>query len=218
MLKFGVRAPDFSRTQNLLAHIPGAAEKAMARAINKAITSAKTEAVKLVRERYTVAEYTLRDVDGIKVLKASPKRLSATLIASSPLLKIAKFKVTQSKTLVTEIKRGQPKKWPHGFFARMNGPRGGDHYGAFAREKDWSLPTKGSFHKKPKMQLARRGQDRGPVGKDIRRQRIFEGLTVSIAQMVGHHEILEMILNLASEKLEAELDRQVELFLQGKVS
>lgn len=218
MLSFGVRTPDFARTKNLLAHIPGAAEKAMSRAINKAVTSAKTEAIKRVRERYTVADYTLRDVHSIKILRSSPKRLNATLIATSPLLRIAKFKVKPGRTLVTEIKHGQPKTWPHGFFARMTGPKGGDHYGVFAREKEWSIPTKGAYSNKIKKQQARRGEDRSPVGQKIRRQRLFEGFTVSIAEMVGHHEILEMVLTLAEEKLSTELDRQVQLFLQGKVS
>lgn len=106
MLRFEIKPPDFTAVQRQLAHIPGAAGKAMSRAINKAITTAKTEAIRGAKERYTIQSDALKT--GIRVVLSSPRRLSATLLATSSFQRIAKFKVKLTGRLVTsEIIRGR---------------------------------------------------------------------------------------------------------------
>ncbi len=213
MLTFGVKAPDIARTKQLLAHIPGAAEKAISRAINRAIATANTEAIRGAKDRYTLSDSDLRK--GIKIVKASPQRLKATLIATSGLHRVAKFKT--GKGPFSEIIKGNTKPWPHAFLAKLKGPQGGTHLGLFAREKEFKAPTQGRYAK-TKERLATRGVDRSPVGSSIKRQPIVEAVTVSTSEMLGYHEVIERTMELAGERLDAELARQVDLFLSGKVS
>lgn len=210
MLRFGVQASDFDRTKQLLAHIPGAAEKAMARAINKAISTANTEAIKRVKGRYTISDSELRR--GIKIIKATNNHLTATLIATSSLHRIAKFKVGKGPNV--EVIKGNNKKFPYSFLAKMKS----GHVGLFAREEKYVVPgSQSSYASKLKSKNASRGQNRGEKGSVIRRQKIVEVSSVSTAEMVGYYEIIEETMKIAEEKLAAELDRQVALFLQGKV-
>ena len=212
MLTFGVKAPDFAQTKQLLGHIPGAAEKAISRAINRAITTANTEAIRGAKERYTISDSELRK--GIKIVKAGPQRLHATLIATSSMLRMVKFKV--SKGPLVEVLKGKAKTFPHAFISRVTGPNGGTHYGLWAREKEFTVPKQGKYAKRKK-QEATRGTSRSAKGERMKRQNIVEVLTVSNPEMLGHYEVIERTMELAGERLDAELARQVDLFLTGKV-
>lgn len=216
MLRFEIKPPDFTAVQRQLAHIPGAAEKAMSRAINKAITTAKTEAIRGAKERYTIQSDALKT--GIRVVLSSPRRLSATLLATSSFQRIAKFKVKLTGRLVTsEIIRGRNKVWPHSFLASVHGPHGGTHYGLFAREKEFSVPAGGRYAREKK-RAATRGTDHNIMSMRLKRQKIVEAVTVSNPQMLAYYETMEQTMVLAEERLKEELDRQIELFLSGKVN
>jgi hypothetical protein len=47
---------------------------------------------------------------------------------------------------------------------------------------------------------------------------IEERFSVSSSEMVGHNDIVQAVMALAEGKVRGELDRQIELFLKGKVS
>ena len=212
MLTFGVSAPDIVRTKQLLAHIPGAAEKAISRSINRALNSAKTEAIRGVKGRYTISDAELRK--GIKIIPASVQRLKATLVATSSLQRVAKFKT--GKGPYSEIVRGRSRSWPYSFFARLKGPKGGSHLGLFSRTDDYTIPSEGRYAR-TKQKHGTKGVERSAVGSPLKRQKIVEAVSVSTSEMVGHFDVLERTLEIAGEKLVGELDRQVELFLSGKV-
>jgi hypothetical protein len=189
----------------------------MSRAINTAINSARTEAVRELSGLYYTYTGSTELRQSIKIISASPKRLKATLVATSSALRIAKFKIHLGHPLVSEIVKGRPKEWPHGFYAKMKGPLGNPHYGLFARRKEWSIPEEGLYEGKIKTKKASRGEDRGEVGEPIQRQQLFEGYTISIAHGIGHGVVIGRILELAEQKLTPELDRQIGLFLRGEV-
>ena len=212
MLTFGVKSPDAAHVRQMLAHISGAAEKALSRAINRAVSSANTEAVRGVKERYTISDSDLRK--GIKIIKATPNRLQATLIATSGLQRVAKFKT--GKGPFSEIIKGRARQWPYSFLARLKGPQGGTHLGLFSREKEFATPKQGKYAK-TKERHGTRGIERSAVGSRMKRQPIVEAATVSTSEMVGYYEVVERTLELAGERLDAELARQVDLFLSGKV-
>lgn len=204
MLTFAAKSPDVSTVRAMLAHMPGAAEKAVSRALNAALAKAKIEVLRGAKERYTVSSAEFNR--GVKLLKASPKRLRATLLVRGAPLRIINFKVKRKPT-TTEVVRSQVKQWPHGFLAKVGG-----HVGLFARTGLWSKSER------TKTKEASRGLSRSNVGSSLMRERIREITTVSAVQMAGYAEIVERTLELAGEKLEYELARQVELFLTGKVS
>ena len=52
----------------------------------------------------------------------------------------------------------------------------------------------------------------------LKRQKIVEAVTVSNPQMLAYYETMEQTMVLAEERLKEELDRQIELFLSGKVN
>lgn len=215
MINFGVQAPDFERVERLLSHIPGAAEKAMSRAINKAINSAKAEAIRGVKERYTISDTELRK--GIKVIPATAKRLAARLVATSALHRVAKFKISKAGSLVqSEIVSGRGKTWPASFIARIKNQGGKDHVGLFAREREYTEPKKGRYAR-VKSREASRGISRSDVGSPLKRQNIVEAITLPTSTMMGYHEVIEKTLELAEQKLTSELDRQIGLFLRGEV-
>lgn len=212
MLTFSARAPDVERVRALLAHIPGAAEKAISRALNAAVAKAKSEATTLVQGRYTVEPNEFKK--SIKLLKASPKTLRAAFLVRSAAMRLAKFKHSQQGGLVTtEIVRGRAKQWPGSFIARVGG-----HTGIFARKRDYSAPTQGRYAGRRKTREGTHGTQRGEVGGPRLRQKLAEAVTVSSARMAGYLEIVDLTLDLAGQKLEAELSRQTELFLSGKVT
>lgn len=204
MLTFAAKAPDVSTVRTMLAHIPGAAEKAVSRALNAALAKAKSEVLRGAKERYTVSPAEFNR--GVKLLKASPKRLRAAMLVRGAPLRIIKFKV-KSKPTLSEVVRSQVKQWPHGFIAKV-----GSHVGLFVRTGVW---TKSERTKTKESSI---GVSRSRVGASLMREKIREITTVSAAQMAGYYEIIEATLVLAGEKLEHELARQVDLFLSGKVS
>jgi hypothetical protein len=209
MINFGVRAPDFERVQALLSHIPGAAEKAMSRAINKAINSAKTEAIRDIKGRYAIGDAEIRR--GIKVIPSTANHLAARLIAVSAAHRVAKFEISKAgDTVQSEIVSGNKKPWPAGFITRLTE----GHIGLFARDKEYTVQSMGRYANR----ISSRNGRRSPKGTPVKRQSIFEAMTLRTPAMMGYHEVIEKTLNLAEEKLQTELDRQIGLFLQGDVS
>jgi hypothetical protein len=208
MINFGVQAPDFGRVQTLLSHIPGAAEKAMSRAINKAINSAKAEAIRDIKGRYTISDTEIRR--GIKVIPATANHLAARLIATSALHRVAKFKISKAGGLVqSEIVGGNRKSWPASFIAKLQS----GHVGLFARAKEYTIPSKGRY---AGLKSSRNGPI-SPKGTPIKRQKIIDAVTLPTSTMMGYHEVIEKTLDLAEKKLQTELDRQIGLFLRGEV-
>ena len=197
MLSFGVKTEKFTEVARLLAHMPGAAEKATARAINRAVDKARTEVIARVAERYNISSAEIQKTT--KIVGARPNRLAAVIYYTSRRgLAITKVKtkpkmpptqkaveVRMRRRVSSEIIAGQKKEWPHAFIAQMKS----GHVGLFSREKD-----------------------------SKKRLPIHERVTVNVPGMAGHYSIINSVLELAQAKLDEELDRQMQLFLQGKVN
>lgn len=75
---FEVTSDMLGRAEKVLKGIPGAAEKAVARALNRALVSGRAEAVRAARSEYTIKAAAVRaDFSGMK--RARPKDLTAEL-------------------------------------------------------------------------------------------------------------------------------------------
>jgi hypothetical protein len=204
----------------MLAYMPGAAEKAASRAINKAVNSAKAEVMRQTSDRYMIGAPELRK--SIKIIGATSKRLQAKLISTSHLYPITKFKFKDNGGKVTtEIVASETKPWKSAFIATVTGPYAGSHLGVFVRTGVFKPAAKasngaggGSYYGRKSSRNGRRSKKGGPV----LREQIREKFSVSSAEMIGYPKIIDAVLLLAEARLKDELDRQIELFLNGKAS
>jgi len=180
-------AEQIRRAQSYLGHIPGAVPRALVGAINRAAESTRTEASRKVREIYYVKHKDI--ISTIKIKKASPENLMATVTSSGNLLPLAKFRVTPQRPqprrkspVVIRVKRGaEGGSVKNVFVARM---RSG-HIGVFGRVGKSRLPIQEKY---------------GP----------------SIPQMLGNPTVSVWIEEKAVERLEQRLDHEISRILGGK--
>lgn len=116
------------RVRAFLAAIPGAAEKAMARALNRAAAAGRESAIKSIVGRYAVSAGDVREK--VTVTTASPGRLGVSVVARSGPLALGYFPHTPvaagtggrgRPVLRAEVLRGQEKAVPGAFVANING-------------------------------------------------------------------------------------------------
>lgn len=186
---------------NMLGHIPNGFETALMRAYNRGAQKVRTEAVRYIAERYNVKQSEVRKQ--IKIINASKSKLSATVMFTGRRLPLGKFAanygskraVRNKSAPVTEIIRGARKEWPGAFFAGTeHGHAGTTHYGIFVR--------------KPGTEPGKRKPQR------LKRE-ITEKITLSIPEMAGYHEAVELMLEQGSEAINKELEHQIQFLLSG---
>lgn len=186
---------------NMLGHIPNGLETALMRAYNRGAQKVRTEAVRYIAERYKVKQSEVRKQ--IKIFNATKSHLSAMIIFTGHRLPLSNFvadfgpkRWARNKTaLVTEIIRGARKEWPGAFFAGTErGHEGTTHYGVFVRKP-------GTEPGKRKPQRLKRA--------------IKEKKSLSIPEMAGYHEAVELMLEEGSEAINKELEHQIQFLLSG---
>lgn len=116
------------RARAFLGAIPGAAEKAAARALNKAAAAARETAVSSIVDRYAVKPSDIREK--ITISTAAPDRLGVEVKARSGSLALGYFPHTPlvigtggpgKPILHAEVLRGQEKSIADAFVAPING-------------------------------------------------------------------------------------------------
>ena len=174
-----------------LLHIPGAADKAIARAINKAAEKARTEGIKAICGEYAIKPSDVRKT--IHIVRARPGNLSAQIISTGGPIPLIKFHVTPRKppakgtkvkdreVVIAGVKFGNAADMPHSFIARM--PNG--HLGVYSRKS---------------------GAGRNPI-----KQRYGP----AVPQMLGNLSVLGYIETRANERLEKELRHQISYLFSG---
>jgi hypothetical protein len=174
-----------------LTHMPNAAKKAIARAVNRAVEGARTDAVKAV-----CAEYAIRPTDvrkTIRIIRATQDKPEAQIISTGRPVPLVKFKalpkkppakgtpVKRRRIVIAGVKFGSAKAMPHSFVAEMkNG-----HIGIYSR--------------KP-------GAGRNPIEQHY---------GPSSPQMIGNTAVLEYIKRQALGRLDKELRHQVQYLSRG---
>ncbi len=128
------------------AGLKGKVPLALSRAINRSVSSAKSEAVRQARNAYTVKAATVRDT--IRVSKASPNKLQAEVKSSGRSVRMYDFKVSPKNPsprrrapINVEIRRGSRKALKGAFVARM----GNGTTGVFSRSSKARLPIEQLF-------------------------------------------------------------------------
>lgn len=89
-VKLDAAIAEVSRAEKLLGHIPGAAHKAVSRALNRTMDGVKTEISRQVPKEY---EIKISDVKKtIRIDKATPERLMVRLVSSGPVIGLQHFR------------------------------------------------------------------------------------------------------------------------------
>ncbi len=189
-LDVGFDEKQMSRVRKALQHIPGGAERAMSRAINKALDKAKTSTVRYVCSLYCIKPAKVRR--HIRVIRSNTRTISGMVITSGRPIDLMQFVVSPKKlpnqqgVLVSKrkkvsvgVKFGVKKMMPHAFVVQMKS----GHLGIFSRSTVSSNP-------------------------------INQHYTVAVPQMVSNF-IIEHISVETQAVMGSELERQIEL-LGGK--
>lgn len=195
-VSLGISEARFEAVRRALAHIPGGAEKAVARALNSAASYAYYEASHQVAKRYTLPPDLIRKQ--LQLIRASPKYLKATITSRGQRIEVAKFErdplnpprqksipVRLRQRITTTIVAGQTKGWSHAFLARM----GSGHVGLWTRSKT----------------------ERTANGKPV----IHEFFTLAPPQMMSAAPILNRVLDVAQSRLEQEIDVETRILLRA---
>lgn len=180
------------RARDFLAAIPGAAEKALAAALNRAATIGRDEAVKAIDQRYAVRPSDVRDK--ITLRAATPNNLVISIVARSGSLSLGYFPHTPLEAgtggpgrpvLRAEVLRGHEKDVAGAFIAPING--------------------------KPRIMIRTGGKT--ATGKSA----IKSLSTVPIASMLGAESVQEAVLTRAFSVLDEQLDKEIDRAL-GKAA
>ncbi|MCI7090992.1 MAG: phage tail protein [Veillonellaceae bacterium] len=185
-----VDARGIEQAQELLKDIPGATKKAVSTALRKSLRNAKKEAVKKVKERYTIrkAGYVSRTI------KMKVENMTGILSSKGPVNDLSYFKTNpktvpkrrppKGKYLYSQVVKGQGGTIAHAFLARMKS----GHVGVFQRAghgaSNASLPIS---------KLA------GP----------------STPQMLGSPSVTEFIAKKMLERMDKNLEHEIDAFLKG---
>jgi hypothetical protein len=185
------------RAVAMLRHIPGAAEKAMARAINRAIKSARAATVKQIRMVYRAPASAIRLSIG-KPIMATPQKLRASLTTKGRRLTLYDFGPT-------------PKREGTG------GP--GKRALRIAVRRDSMVKAfRGAFVIKAdsgKMHVAVRSKSKFVISKKTgkRVQKIRALYSPAAAQMAGKKKVIEAVEAAAQIQLDARLDHEINAIL-----
>lgn len=190
-IAIGIDGNLYKQAQDALRHLPKAADKAVARALNRALEGARTDVVKKI-----CAEYAIRPVDVRKTLhivRAKPDKLEARILSSGRAIPLIRFrvspirppqqkgkKIAERRVVVAGVKFGTAEPFPYSFIAKV----GNEHVGVFSRVGNTSLPIKQKY---------------GPA----------------IPQMLGNEAVLKYIEEQAKGRLERELRHQINYLFGG---
>jgi hypothetical protein len=173
------------RATAALAELPGAAERAMARALNAAAASGRQAAVKAITGRYAVRAGDVREK--ISLSTATPESLAVMVRAKSPALALGYFPHAPTRPgtggrgkppLRAEVLRGREKAVAGAFIATING--------------------------KPRVMLrtgARTAAGRGAIASVY---------SVPIAEMLGAPSVREAVEQRALEVLDERVDHEID--------
>jgi acyl-CoA hydrolase len=168
------------KAKSMLRHLPGQANKVLARSINRAMENARANTVKAVRSQYTVAAGEVRKT--LRVRRANAKNLTAMVTSAGKPLPLISFKTNpktvngRRRTPIRVAQRhGSPSTFDRAFIARA---RSGGELNVYER-----------------------------VGKKRLPMRIMWG--PSVPQMVENDWVIEDIAQSARDTMNVRLDHEI---------
>lgn len=189
---------DSAKIQKILEEFGGIEVKvpaALSRALNRATSSAKSEAVRQVRKDYTVKAGRVNQT--ISVTRSSPEKLISSITSRGESIPLYDFKVSpktinpRRKTKVSvEVRRGSRSALDSAFIARM--PNG--KVGVFERTGEFSIAQQGRY----------RGQ---------RRENIEQKFGPAVPVMMNSDSVVSAIQKRAEEQLEDRIPHELNRIL-----
>lgn len=183
ILRIDMRA--IEQAMEELSHLDGALEPALAASLNKAVTSARNEAIKRVKRRYTIEDDGLKNQ--VKIRKARNNALEAYFTNSSRPNPIDKFATSEKtpdprrrKPIAAEVIFGERHELEDSFVAEMQNTK----IGVFRRVGRARLPIKMFY---------------GP----------------SLAQMLGHESVVNPTEDKAAQVMSKELESRVDRVIKS---
>jgi hypothetical protein len=173
------------RARSFLASIPGAADTAISRALNRAAAAGRESAISAMSDRYAAQPSDVREK--VTITTSRPENLEAAVVARSGPLALGYFPHapttagtggTGRPILRAEVLRGQVKNVPGAFIAPING--------------------------KPRIMI------RSGRTTSTGRAAIHSLYTVPIASMLGAESVREAVGARAFDVLEQTLDREID--------
>ena len=120
---------EIKKVASLLQNVPNAMPKAVSRAANRAIQSARTQGVKTARSEYLIKAGDVKAT--LSISKASTSFLSASIRSSGRPISLKKFKTSKNrKGIRAKVKKTGGKTIPKAFFTTMKN----SHQGVFIRK------------------------------------------------------------------------------------
>lgn len=175
------------KAERLLALIPGGVQKAVPRAINRAMESGRAAGVEKVREQYTVKAKAVRST--IKLSRANSRNMEGVITSIGSPIPLYDFKVNpktvngrRRSPIRVSVKKGQQSALGKSFIARL----GSGKVGVFERLGNKRLPIKMLF---------------GP----------------SAPQMIGSDSVIDYIEKAAVDTMDKRLDHEIGRLLDGAV-
>lgn len=198
-----INTDQLERARGLLGHIPGAANKAMANAINRASMTAKTEASRKIREMYYITNKNV--VATMRITKASSSNPVAIIRSKAGPIALSKFKVNPGKPspkrrspIIARVTRGGGGSIAHAFVAQTKS----GHIGVFNR-------VGGMYMRGYEPRAKVRG-----IGRTKGRQFITQRYGPSVPQMLGNSSVTRWIETRAAEKLDERLTHEINRILR----
>lgn len=179
------------RAERALAHLPGAARVAMARALNRASVAARAELVRAVRERYAVRAGDVREK--VSLSSATPDSLEVAVTVRSPALSLGYFPHSPKRAGT-----GGPGRPPLRATVLKGG--GGPVLGAFVAPLNSGLRV-----------MYRTGSKTKKGDKDA----IASKYGPAIAVMAGAESVRLAVEARALEMLDARLDHEIDRALEA---
>lgn len=184
MIEFN--ADQIRRAEFLLGGIRDAIPRAQSNAINRSLTTARAEAIRIVRAEYIVSASAVRKTMTIK--SATINNPSGTIVSVGSPIALSKFDISPSRPngkrktpLTARVKLGSGKKViKHAFVAKVSS----GHIGAFIRTGESRFPIKQLY---------------GP----------------SVPQMLGEKNVSKKIEEKAAETLDKRLEHEINRILEG---
>ncbi|MDR1471565.1 MAG: phage tail protein [Synergistaceae bacterium] len=189
-LDISLNEDQLRHVRDSLLHIPGAANRAIARAINRAVEGARTDTVKAICTEYTIKPTDVRKA--ILIKRAKPNKLEAQIISTGSPIPLFKFKVNPKSTrskrrVVASVKFGSAVTLPPYMFIQKMGT---GRVGVFSRKNNETNEISG-------------------------RMPITQKYAPSFPQMLGNEEVLKYVEMKAYYRLDKELGHQVRYLFGG---
>lgn len=180
-----VTEDQIERAQRMLYNVPGGANKALARAINRATQNARSNVVRHIRDEYTVKATDVRRT--LSVTRATASNLEAEINSKGAVIPLSSFKVRPATVngrrrtpIRVSVRKGNVQSLDRSFIARLGGG-------------------------KPNV-FERVGQRRLPIRK-------LHG--PSVAQMMGNDRVIDRISQDATDMMDKRLEHEIGRLLEG---